>query len=154
MYNYFPPQYRRPVGIGLIIAGLIVLYFIIKSNAKLSNTLGLSPEAGADKSTYNKGNLRPGFNPVNQAVAIADYLKTGWDSDEDDKAFNIILDLNDDELRAVHNAWLEKYKGVWSYTGLRDTLRKQVTAETVAYWRKDTVAKKKKVLARLDKLNL
>lgn len=154
MYNYIPSQYRQPVNIGLVIVGLIVLYFIIRKSTKLSNVLGLSPETGADKSNYNKGNLRPGFNAVNQAVAIADYLKIGWDSDEDEKAFNIILDLNDDELIAVHNAWLEKYKGVWSYTGLRDTLRKQVTAETIASWRSNVKTMKKQVLARLDKLNL
>jgi len=156
MYDYFPPQYRRPVGIGLIIAGLIVLYFIVKKNDFLSNLLGFSAKAGAEKSGgYNAKKLRPGFKPGNQAVAIAEDLSDVEDwSGEDEKAFDRILDYNDDELKAVHDAWLEQYKGGKFWGGIKDTLRKQVNAEVLGFWRKSATAKKNRILSRLNKLNL
>jgi hypothetical protein len=157
MYNYFPPQYRKPIGVGvIIIIGLVVFYFVIKKNTKLSNILGLNTntEPAYDKVEVSKDNLRSGFNPKNQVHILTNLLKKNWDSGEDEKAFDTILDYSDDELKAVHNAWIEVYKNEWLFTAVKNTLRNQVDAETVFYYRKDVLAKKKKVLARLDKLNL
>lgn len=155
MYG-IPAQYQRPLGIGAIVIALVIIYFIAKKNDKLCKIFNIcGSEEGADQVKVNQSNVRAGFNAKNQAVALATYFSNAYDGGgEDIKALDILLEMSDDELKAVHNAWVEHYKGGKFWSGIKDTLRKQVNAEVIAIWRSDAKDKKKRVLARLDKLNL
>jgi len=156
MYG-IPAQYQRPLGIGAIIVILVIILLIAKKNEKLRKIFDdiFGSDEGADKVKVNDSNLRAGFNAKNQAVALATYFSNAYDGGgEDVKALDILLEMSDDEVKAVHNAWVEHYKGGKFWSGIKDTLRKQVNAEVIAIWRSDAKDKKKRVLARLDKLNL
>ena len=151
MQSFYPPfipmPYRRPVtGMLLGVLVLILLYFI----AKRFNIL--PSKKGAEEVPIDRNSPLPksGFNATNEAVKIKTLLGNTWDGlGEDVQAFEIILAYNDNELKEVHNAWLQKYRGQ-----RLDTLRKQVDAEVIAFYRTDVVGKKKGVLERLNKLGL
>lgn len=150
-YTWFPAPYRRPAAVITVIVIAVVLLIVLDKPLNLGLFRWLKSKGG-DKVPVNDsdGPTRNGFNPVNEASAIKamlDKWDLPWDGDQNLAAFKKILGYSDAELKKVHNAWLEKYKGT-----ANDTLRKQITAESTV---RDQARKlKDQVIARLDKLNL
>ena len=160
MYPQFVPQpYRRPLNLVLILALLIVIYFIGKKNKWWGK-----PEQGADtvESNPNDKPVSANFNAENAAVEIAELFSytdfndvfVAETSRKDYRAFDKILKHNYNEIRAIHNAWLKKYAGGKYWEGIKDTLRKQVEAEYIDPWRTKTLELKTRVIKRLDHLGL
>lgn len=159
MYPQFVPQpYRQPLNLVLILALLIVIYFIGKKN----NWWG-KPEPGAPLVGQDPNDLPPrtGFNAEIEAIALADlfsYTDAQFFVDEEDKkdyrAFKKILGNRNNENRAIHDAWTKKFAGGSFQKGIKDTLRKQVEAEYVHAWRLDATKLKKDVLKRFDRIGL
>ncbi len=157
--RYIPVPYRQPINLVLILGALIVIYFIGKKNKWWGR-----PEKGATqvkpKKEYNP--VRSGFNADNEAVAIAELfsytdfndLFTAENQRKDYRAFKRILDHSHNENIEIHNAWMKRYAGGKYWQGISDTLRKQVEAEYIDPWRTETLALKKKVIARLNFLGL
>ena len=93
----------------------------------------------------------PEFNAPKEAQTIANWLSDWTDlSGNDVKAFNKILIYRENELRAVHNAWIDKYSIVTASSNIKNTLRSQIKAEAVWNNRTDAVNKKALCLKRLD----
>jgi hypothetical protein len=151
-------SYARPINIALILILLIVIYYIGKKNK-----LWGKAELGADKVKLDPESkpVKPGFSAENKAVELAELLSytdfndLGAEKDRKDyRAFQKILELNYNELRSTHNAWTEKFRGGKFWSGIKDTLRKQIEAEFIPFWRSEATGLKKRVLQRLDYLNL
>ncbi len=115
-----------------------------------------TPKAVSKKLAYIAGKPKPApeFNATNEAKTIATWLSDYTDlSGNDVRAFNKILIYRENELIAVHNAWLDKFPN-GSVSGIKNTLRGQVVAEAVWNNRSDAVNKKAAVLKRLDELKI
>ena len=115
-----------------------------------------TPKAVSKKLAYIVGKPKPApeFNATNEAKTIATWLSDWTDlTGNDVKAFNKILIYRENELIAVHNAWLDKFPN-GSVSGIKNTLRGQVLAEAVWNNRSDAVNKKAAVLKRLDELKI
>lgn len=95
------------------------------------------------------------FNASNEAWTLANLLSDWTDlSGKDVQAFNKILAYSENELRSVHNAWLDKYPNGILISGIKSTLREQIKAEAVWNNRTDAVNKKAQVIQKLDNLNI
>jgi len=95
------------------------------------------------------------FNAQNEAYTLANWLADWADlSGNDVRAFNKILAYSENELRATHNGWIEKYPNGIFISGIKPTLREQIKAEAVWNNRTDAVNKKAAVLKKLDNLNI
>jgi len=115
-----------------------------------------TPKAVSKKLAYIVGKPKPApeFNATNEAKTIATWLSDWTDlTGNDVRAFNKILIYRENELIAVHNAWLDKFPN-GSISGIKNTLRGQVVAEAVWNNRSDAVNKKAAVLKRLDELKI
>lgn len=150
--SFVPVPYRRPVNIIVVLVLLVALYFILKR----LKVIDVPKAEGAEvKTDPKKKPVRAGFNPANEVNKIADLLSNTWDGGgEDLKSFNTILNYYDNEVIEVHNAWRKTYAGGQFWQGIKPTLRQQVNAETIAWYRTDVVEKKNLVLKKLDRLNL
>lgn len=150
--NFIPQPYRRPINIALILGMLIVLYFIGK---KLKIWDKPEVEGAEVKLDPKKEPPRAGFSAANEVSKLADLLSMTWDGGgEDLKAFNTILNYKDNEVTAVHNEWRKQHAGGNFWAGIKATLRQQINAETIWWYRKEAVEKKALVLKKLDRLNL
>jgi len=150
--NFVPTQYRRPLNIVLLLALVVVLYLIGKKLKLWDKAKAEGAEIQIDPS---KPAPKVGFNAVNECVKIADLLSQSWDGEgQDEQAFDIILAYKDNELILVHNEWRKKYAGGNYWGGVSPTIRQQVNAETLWFYRTSAIQKKKKVIAKLDRLNL
>lgn len=95
------------------------------------------------------------FNASNEAWTLANLLADWTDlSGKDVQAFNKILAYSENELRSVHNAWIDKYPNGIFISGIKPTIREQIKAEAVWNNRADAVNKKASVLKKLDNLNI
>jgi hypothetical protein len=150
--NFVPVKYRQPLNIVLIL-GLIVAVYLIGKRLKIWDRPKLD---GEDVSTDpSKPAPRSGFSPANEVSKLADLFSQTWDGEgQDEQAFNIILKYGDNETKLVHNEWRRKYAGGNYWGGIKSTLRAQVNAETLWFYRSTAIALKKKVIAKLDRLNL
>lgn len=150
--GFVPTRYRQPLNVVLILALIIALYLIGKrlklwDRPKLEgDEVEIDPSAPAPRS---------GFNVGNEVSKLSDLLTETWDGEgQDEQAFNIILKYSDNELRLVHNEWRRKYAGGDYWAGIKPTIRAQVNAETLWWYRTTAIELKKKVIAKLDRLNL
>lgn len=150
--SFIPTPYRRPVNIFIVLALLIALYFILKRLKVIDQPKAEGAEVKLDP---NKKQPRTGFNASNEVSKLADLFSYTWDGGgEDLKAFNTILNYYDNEVTAVHNEWRSRYKGGSFWEGIKPTLRQQVNAETIAWYRTNVIEKKNLVIKKLDRLNL
>jgi hypothetical protein len=153
MYRY--PRYMRPYGqtlnIGLILVALLVVYLLGRRYKLWGQPVREGEEVELDK---NKPKPSPGFSPKNEVSKLADLLSVTWDNDEDVLAFDTIINYNDNETKLVHNQWRETFAGGSFWKGIESTLRKQINAETILWYRSEAIAKKKEVIKKLDRLNL
>lgn len=126
---------------------------------KPSTNTGSIPE-GEIKQNPKWNKVRPGFNAANEATVLAellsysDFAEVPEKQRKDYRAFEKILNHYHNENIEIHNAWRRKYASGNFFGGIKNSLRKQVEAEYVDPWRTDTIALKKRVLARLDYLKI
>lgn len=150
--SFVPMNYRKPLNIVLVLSLIVALYLIGKRLKIWDRPKLEGDEVDLDPSAPKP---RSGFNAANEASKLADLLSMTWDAGgEDEQAFDTILKYSDNETRLVHNEWRRKYAGGDFWAGVKSTLRQQVNAEVLAWYRTDGIAKKKKVIAKLDRLNL
>lgn len=150
--SFIPTKYRQPLNIVLVLA-LIVAVYLIGKRMKIWDR----PKLEGEEVDLNPNSTQPrtGFNPANEASKLADLLSNTMDlGAEDVQAFDTILKYVDNETRLVHNEWRKKYAGGDFWAGVKPTLRQQVNAEVLAWYRTTDIAKKKAVIAKLDRLNL
>lgn len=150
--NFVPVNYRKPLNVVLVLALIVAVYLIGKrlkiwDRPKLEgDEVDLDPKSPAP---------RAGFNVGNEVSKLVDLLTESWDGEgQDEQAFNVILKYSDNETRLVHNEWRRKHAGGDFWAGVKPTLRAQVNAETLWWYRTDAINLKKKVIAKLDRLNL
>lgn len=145
--SFVPPAYRNYFTIIIGAAILVAIYFV---GVRLGWWKGFLSKPGGDKVDVTEANLPAGFNARNEAVGIKQLLDS-WDlnpmQDDNQEAFEKLLSYNDDQLKAVHNAWLTEYKG----TGY-PTLKSQVQAETL--FSSEEIAMQKKILDKMTALGI
>lgn len=153
--SFIPVRYQQPLNVALVLGLILVVYFIGKKLKLWDQPKAEGSEVGLDP---NKPKPRAGFNPGNAVNKLAGLLSIAWDGEyQDEQAFDMISSpsvYNDNELILIHNTWRETYAGGDFWGGIKPTLRSQINAETIAFYRTTGLAKKKKALARLDNLNL
>lgn len=150
--SYIPTRYRQPLNIVLILALIVAVYLVGKKMKIWDRPKLEGDEVDMDPS---KPAPRAGFNAANEASKLADLLSMTWDSgNEDEQAFDTVLKYGDNETKAVHNEWRRKYAGGNYWGGVKATLRQQINAEVIGFYRTSVIEKKKKVIAKLDRLNL
>jgi hypothetical protein len=106
------------IGAGVALVIVIVIYLISRKGA-IGTKLKIDPSGDP---------LRSGFEPENEAIALYD-LFSSWDflsSDFRKQGMRRILSFNDNELRAVANAYRDKYA-----SEKYNTLRRLVQAEWI-----------------------
>lgn len=150
--GFVPMKYRQPLNVVLILA-LIVAVYLVGKRLKLWDRPKLEgAEVDLDD---NAPAPRSGFNAANEVSKLANLLSQPLDlGGEDEQAFDTILRYSDNEVRLVHNEWRKRHAGGSFWEGIKSTLRAQVNAEVLAWYRTEAIAKKKKVIAKLDRLNL
>jgi hypothetical protein len=153
MYRYRYRSYMRgqTLNIGLILVALLVVYLL----GRRLKLWGQPEKEGAEVRTDPaKPKPRPGFSPSNEVSKLSDLLSVTFDNDEDVMAFDNILKYSDNETILVHNAWRQIHAGGSYWQGIKPTLRQQINAETILWYRSEAIAKKKEVIKKLDRLNL
>lgn len=99
--RYLKLERKQLIWIG-VAAALLIAYVLYKRSRIRKLTVQMDP---------NDDPVRSGFNPSAEAKFIFDEL-SAWNTNIDRRVevFDTILAYNDNELRAVHNAYLRLYR--------------------------------------------
>ena len=134
------------------VAVILLLYYLLKKSGFLPRS---EPTGQKLKNDPSSPSTRRNFSAKNEAVRVHDMLVV-WDISPKLKqeAFGIILGWNDNELREVHNAYIDYYEKT-EYPTLRRLVQAEYTWDDWtdnSPFKNETKKMKNEVLQRLTEI--